>query len=124
MLDVIFASALRNATATSVQINNQSARGILLQWDISAIDGSPPVLTLSIELLDEITGDWVEFEVFSTTQNAVSATQYISRAGQTDTPSGVDEKNDHDLPQGAFRIKVAHSNANDSTYSIAARYFE
>jgi len=112
---VIFDLAERTATINDSTVF-QSASGIFsLIWHITAIDGTPPTLTLQILVEDPVDGAYKVWKSFGLTQN--SAVQTVYHVGSGDTPASdvIAQK----MPRAHAKLRVIHSNPNGATYSIS-----
>ena len=84
-------------------------------WDITAIDGAPPTLTLKLLFEDPVDDAFKIAHTFSVTQNATGKRVYHIGCG--DTPDG--KFLAPRIPRVKWKLRVTPSNSNGATYSMS-----
>lgn len=120
--ETVLASAARTATIQSAALSGIGDIGIYILVDTTAT-AVTPVVTLSVQVRNELASDWHNLFTSSTTITAVGLqAYYVGRsvgvdAGITNNLTGICAV---PLPQ-QYRIVMTHADADSITYSVVIR---
>lgn len=115
--DVILPSALRNSTATS-STRQSLGKGAIFIVDVSAIASSPE-LTVSIEMLDQLSGNWKAIPGASTAVINSISTNYIAISPSTAETANVRVSAHMPLE---YRVVATFGGTGSITYSVSVNY--
>jgi hypothetical protein len=114
MEQVIYASAIRTATPTAVEVNARRFRSLVVVLD-ATVHATSAALTITIDRKDNASGKYINI-LTSASITAVSTNTIRVGLG---LPVTANVSANEPLPS-VMRIGVTHGNANPVTYTVSA----
>ena len=114
--DIVLASALRTATATSDDQNNDGYRGVILILNMSAEDGAI-TLTPKVQVKDPVSGNYVDLAGAAFAAQTATGTKMLTIYPGLAETANVSVS---DVLPKTWRIVSTMSGSTSMTYSIAA----
>lgn len=114
----VFKSAARTATATSDDLDNRYARGVMVTFDVTALTAGAS-LTPSIEFKDVTSGKYEALLTATTPVAAIGTHTYVIYPCVGTAAGDITELVGYSLPK-IWRVKVTHADDKSVTYSVGA----
>ncbi|KJS23146.1 MAG: hypothetical protein VR72_02985 [Clostridiaceae bacterium BRH_c20a] len=112
----ILESAARTATATSADLDNRFAKGVLITLDVTAAADTPSIV-LSVEVKDEVSGKHETIFTASAAVTGVGTHSYLIYPGAAAAADDIAQVAGFPLPK-TWRVKVTHADEDSITYSV------